>query len=245
VGHRGTRSSRRQSTWRLGNDLARIAVVEEVLRRSADRHVSTGRGSFMSGARSPEHLRDWGKPRPIAAIRAKTRLTYRLDLAQALPRRGSLLHDAAGEVALMSGHRFEPLGVSTHNMQENQMRKLLVSTVVSLAWVVPAMAQDGPAQGAAASAAHGQRDVVNQSVQSFEQRVQQRLTRAGFSNIEMVPTSILIRAMDRDGNPVMLALSPDSLSELLEVSRGENDGSGSDTPSRHPAAAGPSVGDAK
>jgi hypothetical protein len=144
----------------------------------------------------------------------------------------------------MSGHRFEPLGVSPHETQENKMRKLLVSTVVSLAWVVPALAQDAPAQAAAASA-DGQQDVVNQSVQSFEQRVQQRLTQAGFSNIEMVPTSILIRAIDRDGNPVMLALSPDSLSELLEVSGGQNDGSGSDTPSRHPAAAAPSVGDAK
>jgi hypothetical protein len=168
----------------------------------------------------------------MAATRAQPRQTYRLRLS------GGVFHDAAGDVALMSGHRFEPLGVSTHNMQENQMRKLLVSTVVSLAWVVPALAQDAPAQ---ASAAHGQQDVVNQSVQSFEQRVQQRLTQAGFSNIEMVPTSILIRAIDRDGNPVMLALSPDSLSELLEVSGIQNDGSGSDTPSRHP----PSVGDAK
>jgi hypothetical protein len=122
------------------------------------------------------------------------------------------------------------------------MRELLVSTVVSLAWAAPAFAQDAPAQ---AAAAHGQQDVVNQSVQSFEQRVQQRLTQAGFSNIEMVPTSILIRAIDRDGNPVMLALSPDSLSQLLEVSGGQNDGSGGDTPSRHPAAVVPGVGDAK
>jgi hypothetical protein len=127
-------------------------------------------------------------------------------------------------------------------MQENQMRKLLVSTVVSLAWAVPALAQDAPAQ---AAAAHGQQDVVNQSVQSFEQRVQQRLTEAGFSNIEMVPTSILIRAIDRDGNPVMLALTPDSLSQLFEVSSGQNDGSGGDTPSRHPAVVVPSVGNAK
>ena len=56
------------------------------------------------------------------------------------------------------------------------MRRLLVSTVVSLAWVVPALAQDAPAQAAAASAAHGQQDVVNQSVQSFEQRVHKRLS---------------------------------------------------------------------
>jgi hypothetical protein len=119
------------------------------------------------------------------------------------------------------------------------MRELLVSTVVALASVVPALAQDAPAQAADASAVHDQQDVVNQSVQSFEQRVQQRLKQAGFTNIEIVPTSILIRAMDRDGNPVMLALSPDSLSEWLQVSGGQNYGSGSDTPSRHPAAAAP------
>jgi hypothetical protein len=51
------------------------------------------------------------------------------------------------------------------------MRKLLVSTVVSLAWVIPALAQDAPGQAAAASAAHGQQGIVNQAMQSFEQRV--------------------------------------------------------------------------
>jgi hypothetical protein len=112
------------------------------------------------------------------------------------------------------------------------MRKLLVSTVVSLAWVVPALAQEAPGQAA----------VVNQS---FEQRVQQRLTQAGFSNIEMVPTSVLIRALDRDGNPVMLSLSPDSLAELLAVPGGQDDGSGNHTPSRPPATTGRSAGDAK
>jgi hypothetical protein len=130
-------------------------------------------------------------------------------------------------------------------MQENQMRKLLLSTVVFLAWVAPALAQDASGQAGRASAAASQQDVVGQAVQPFEQRVVQRLTQAGFSNIEMVPTSILIRAVDRDGNPVTLALSPHSLSELLEVRGGQNDGSGDDTPSRQPNAAVPSVGDAK
>jgi hypothetical protein len=105
----------------------------------------------------------------------------------------------------MSGHRFERPGVSTH-MQENQMRKLLV-TVICLAWVVPALAQDAPAQAPAVSAAQDQQGVVNQAVQSFEQRVQQRLTQAGFSNIEMVPTSILVRALDRDGQAYSITSS--------------------------------------
>jgi hypothetical protein len=131
-------------------------------------------------------------------------------------------------------------------MQENQMRRFLVSTIVSLAWVVPAMAQDAPRQAAAAaSTTHDQQDVENQGVRSFEHRVQQRLMQAGFSNIEMVPTSILIRAMDRDGNPVMLSLSPDSLAALLEAPGGQNDGSGSGTPSRQTPTTDPNASDAK
>jgi TRAP-type C4-dicarboxylate transport system substrate-binding protein len=131
-------------------------------------------------------------------------------------------------------------------MQENQMHRLLISTVVSLAWVVPAMAQDASRQApAAANTTRSQGDVVNQGVQSFQQRVQQRLMQAGFSNIEMVPTSILIRAIDRDGNPVMLSLSPASLAALLEAPAGQNDGSGNDTPSRQPPTTDPSAGDAK
>ena len=126
------------------------------------------------------------------------------------------------------------------------MRRLLVSTVVSLAWIVPAMAQDASRQApAAANTTRSQRDVVNQGVQSFEQRVQQRLMQAGFSNIEMVPTSILIRAIDRDGNPVMLALSPASLTALLGAPGEQNDSSGTDTPSRQLPTNDPRAGDAK
>jgi hypothetical protein len=131
-------------------------------------------------------------------------------------------------------------------ISENQMHRLLISTVVSLAWVVPARAQDAPWQApAAANTTHSQRDVVNQGVQWFEQRVQQRLMQAGFSNIEMVPTSILIRAIDRDGNPVMLALSPASLVALLGAPDAQHDSSSSDTPSRQSPTTDPSAGDPK
>jgi hypothetical protein len=125
------------------------------------------------------------------------------------------------------------------------MCKLLASAMVTLAWVVPALAQDAPSKAAAASAAHDHQDVMNQGGQSFEQRIQQRLTQAGFSNIEMVPTSILIRARDRDGNPVMLSLSPDSLADLLAVPGGQNDGSGSNTPWRQRGTTAPSDDDPK
>jgi hypothetical protein len=121
------------------------------------------------------------------------------------------------------------------------MRKLLFSTVVLLAGMAPAFAQDAPIQAGVATAAQNQQNVLHRDVQSFGQRIQKRLTQAGFSNIEMVPTSILVRATDRDGNPVMMALSTGSLAELLEVS-GQNDGTATGVPTGRPA---PTAGEAK
>src|ERR1700738_1150345 len=53
----------------------RLTHDDQLLGYSADRHVSSGSASFTGGARSPEHLRDWGKPPRMAAIRAKPPLT--------------------------------------------------------------------------------------------------------------------------------------------------------------------------
>jgi hypothetical protein len=44
-----------------------------------------------------------------------------------------------------------------------------------------------------------------------------RLAHAGFTDIEMVPTSFLVRAKDADGNSVTLVLSPDSVAEFKSV----------------------------
>jgi hypothetical protein len=180
----------------------------------------------------PKHLCVWGKPLPMAAIIAKPFLpaAYTSSKATGLP-----------ECPLAASN--PPLLSHLTMCRRIKMHKLLVSTIVSLALVVPALAQDAPGHSAAASTTQSQQGVVNQGVQSFEQRVQRRLTQAGFNNIEIVPTSILIRAMDSNGNPVLLALSSDSLTKLLEVPGGQNDGSGGGTPSRQPAMTAPNAGD--
>lgn len=124
------------------------------------------------------------------------------------------------------------------------MRQLLFSTVVLLPVMAPALAQDAPKQTGVASVAQTQQSVLHRDVRSFGQRIQERLTQAGFSNIEMVPTSILVRATDRDGNPVMMALSTGSLAELLEVS-GQNDGTATGVPTGRSTATAPTAGEVK
>jgi hypothetical protein len=51
----------------------------------------------------------------------------------------------------------------------------------------------------------------------IENELRTRLARAGFTDIEMIPTSFLVRAKDAAGNSVMLVLSPDSSVELKQA----------------------------
>jgi hypothetical protein len=44
--------------------------------------------------------------------------------------------------------------------------------------------------------------------------VKNNLAQAGFTNIRIMPESFLVRATDRDGNPVMMLINPDSITEV-------------------------------
>jgi hypothetical protein len=98
------------------------------------------------------------------------------------------------------------------------MRRLIVSTLVSLVCAVPAAAQvtEQPAKQAAvqnqvitAPKADGQ-NKDEESTQAIEETLVSRLASAGLTDIEMVPLSFVVRAKNADGKPVILVLYPDS-----------------------------------
>jgi sporulation protein YlmC with PRC-barrel domain len=43
------------------------------------------------------------------------------------------------------------------------------------------------------------------------------LQNQGYSDVRVIPSSFLIRAKDKDGNPVLMSVSPDSITEVAEV----------------------------
>jgi hypothetical protein len=56
--------------------------------------------------------------------------------------------------------------------------------------------------------------------------VRNMLQSSGFSDIRMMPSSFMIRAKDQDGNPVVMSVSPDSVTEVAELgTSGANGGS--------------------
>ena len=44
------------------------------------------------------------------------------------------------------------------------------------------------------------------------------LQKSGYTDIRLAPTAFMVRAKDADGNPVMMSISPDSFTEVTDVS---------------------------
>lgn len=98
------------------------------------------------------------------------------------------------------------------------MRRLIVSTLVSLVCAVPAAAQLAVRtarqtavqdQVITTPKADGQ-NTDKDSTQSIEETLVSRLAGAGLTEIEIVPFSFVARAKNADGKPVTFVLYPDA-----------------------------------
>jgi hypothetical protein len=56
-----------------------------------------------------------------------------------------------------------------------------------------------------------------QAKQTIPQELRQKLTSAGYTDVEIVPSSFIVSAKNKEGNHVMMRVSPDSMTMLTEV----------------------------
>jgi hypothetical protein len=118
------------------------------------------------------------------------------------------------------------------------MRKLLISTLLSLAWIVPALAQDASqGQPVAPNTTPDQTDPLKDAAQAIQQLIQAQLASAGFTDIQMVPNSFLINAKDRDGHSVIMMASPSSITKFDGGGQDQDDDA-DDMPSGQPSTTG-------
>jgi hypothetical protein len=54
----------------------------------------------------------------------------------------------------------------------------------------------------------------------MSQKLHDDLTKAGFTEISIMPQSLLVRAKDAQGNSVMMVINPDSLTDVAEHTEG-------------------------
>lgn len=97
------------------------------------------------------------------------------------------------------------------------MRPILLATTAAVAL---AFSQ----AGVMAQTAHDQTpSVKTPAIQSthakegMRAQIRDMLQNAGFTEIQVVPGSFFVHAKDKDGNPVVMNMSPDSFTEMTEV----------------------------
>lgn len=66
---------------------------------------------------------------------------------------------------------------------------------------------------------------------SLRAQVRDMLQKEGFTDVRVVPSSFMIRANDKDGNPVVMSISPDLFAEVSEASSAGSDNSAAPTDS--------------
>ncbi|HEY1782214.1 MAG TPA: hypothetical protein VGG79_17600 [Roseiarcus sp.] len=64
---------------------------------------------------------------------------------------------------------------------------------------------------------------ASQTPGPLSSKLRDDLTKAGFTDIKIMPSSFLVRAKDSQGNPVMMVVNPDSLAEVAEPATGRHE----------------------
>jgi hypothetical protein len=54
----------------------------------------------------------------------------------------------------------------------------------------------------------------------LSQKLHDDLVKAGFTDITVMPTSLIVRAKDAQGNSIMMVVNPDSLTDVAEHTQG-------------------------
>jgi hypothetical protein len=54
----------------------------------------------------------------------------------------------------------------------------------------------------------------------LSQKLHDDLTKAGFTDITIMPASLIVRAKDAQGNSIMMVINPDSLTDVAEHTQG-------------------------
>jgi hypothetical protein len=105
--------------------------------------------------------------------------------------------------------------------------KILTVTGLALALALPAAAQSTQSPSSNSSSSSAQHSGTNsQDNTNIRQQLMQDLQKAGFTNVQVVPESFLVRAKDKQGRPVMMVVNPDSVTAITEVGGAGQSGSG-------------------
>jgi methionine-rich copper-binding protein CopC len=107
----------------------------------------------------------------------------------------------------------------------------MVIRLFASALLIAGLSQAALAQGSAQQNQPSSSATNTQAPENLPVELRQKLTSAGFSDVKVVPSSFVVSAKDPQGRPVMMHLTPHSMTVMTEVPVGNTtSGTGSDSP---------------
>jgi hypothetical protein len=132
---------------------------------------------------------------------------------------------------MMSLVLFTPAGMQ-HTERTTPMRTTLAAIAATLLLASAAWAQSPPSNASHPSPS-GSGQSMTQPQQPVREQIEKNLKAAGFTDIKLMASSFLVRAKDRDGNPVMMVINPDSVTAVVEGQSTPNQSSTTGSGSPH------------
>ncbi len=106
------------------------------------------------------------------------------------------------------------------------MRSIVIGGAIAAVIALPAVAQTNSANQNSDPAVTGSTFSQTQNPPALRQQVQQNLSKAGFTDIKIMPESFLVRAKDPNGNPIMMVINPDSVAAVTYAPSNTNNSNG-------------------
>ena len=96
------------------------------------------------------------------------------------------------------------------------MKAVLAATVLSIAMLTGGVVADAADATSTDTAKSG--DPTHNT--SIRQQLEERLTKAGYTSVKVMPSSFFVQAKDKKGEPVSMVIGPDSFTEVTELKAG-------------------------
>jgi Peptidase propeptide and YPEB domain len=91
------------------------------------------------------------------------------------------------------------------------MRKFCIPAIAAASlFALPALAANGTAKDSS--------NTTPQDTTQVEQQLRQDLTKAGYSDVQIMPGSFLVRAKNKQGDQTEMMISPHSMTEITAMS---------------------------
>lgn len=96
------------------------------------------------------------------------------------------------------------------------MRRMILAAVLFVAATSPTYAGNaGPESGAAAAARQAGDDAAKDKI--VGDAMTDTLRKAGFTDLQVMPNSVLVRGKDKAGNPVAMVFNPKTMTEVVTL----------------------------